>query len=167
MRSEQEIMEIYERNVDTVYRIALSFLKNPDDAQDVVQNTFLKMMKKSTVFESLSHEKGWLVLTASNLCKNHLSYWFNHKRGSSSFLDTMASKSEDEEEIKNTLQLVLDLPNKYKISIYLYYYEGLSTEEIAKHTKKSPSTIRTHLQRGRNLLKIRLEEGELYENQKI
>ncbi|NLB20152.1 MAG: hypothetical protein GX829_04820 [Clostridium sp.] len=73
MLSEKEIMEIYQRNVDVVYGISISYLKNAQDTEDVVQGTFLKMIEKNMIFESPSHERGWLIATASNACKNHLS----------------------------------------------------------------------------------------------
>lgn len=155
MLKKQEIIAIYERNVDAVYRISLSYLKKPEDAEDIVQGTFLKMIEKQMIFENQNHERGWLILTASNLCKNHLNYWFNKKRGSSQYLETAADTSEEE---KESMALVLNLPHRYKMPIYLYYYEGFSTQEIAEILKKSPSTVRTQLERGRKKLKELLEE---------
>ncbi len=153
--SEKEIMEIYQRNVDAVYGITMSYLKNAQDTEDVVQGTFLKMIEKNMTFDSPSHERGWLIATASNACKNHLSYWFNKKRSTSLILETFSDVSEEKKEI---LELVLALPNRYKNSIYLYYYEGFSTEEIARILEKPSSTIRTQLERGRKLLKTLIQE---------
>lgn len=76
------------------------------------------------------------------------------------YLETMADVSEEEKEI---LELVLSLPNRYKNSIYLYYYEGFSTEEIARILGKAPSTIRTQLERGRKLLRTLIQEEKSHE----
>ena len=157
MRDDQEFLALYHKNVDTVYRISLYYLKNPQDAEDVVQETFLKLMEKPVGFENQNHERGWLILTASNACKNHLSYWYFKKRNPPSFLETIPSKPE---ETKEMLELVLSLPKRYMIVIYLYYYEGFDSNEIAKIIKKSPSTVRTHLERGRKHLKTLLEQEE-------
>ncbi|NLB20153.1 MAG: sigma-70 family RNA polymerase sigma factor [Clostridium sp.] len=76
------------------------------------------------------------------------------------YLETMADVSEEEKEI---LELVLSLPNRYKNSIYLYYFEGFSTEEIARILGKAPSTIRTQLERGRKLLRTLIQEEKSHE----
>ncbi len=160
MREENEILEIYQRNVDAVYRISLSYLKSPQDAEDIVQSTFLKMIQHDGVFENVEHERGWLILTASNACKNHLKYWFYRKRDSSDILETIGGKDQENLDL---LSMVLALPQRYKVATYLYYYEGFDTNEIAKILKKSPSTIRTHLERGRKYLRGLLEEENNYE----
>ncbi len=160
MRNEKEILEIYQRNVDAVYRISLSYLKNPQDAEDVVQNTFLKMIEKNVEFHNKDHERGWLILTAANSCKNHLVYWFSRKRDSYELLDLFPDQ---EKEDQSLLELVLSLPQRYKATLYLYYYEGFDTKEIAKLLTKSPSTVRTHLERGRKYLRTLLEEENDHE----
>ena len=72
LRTDEEIMDIYNRQVDTVYRVCFSFMKTRTDTEDMVQETFLRLMSSGTEFQSEKHEKAWLIVTASNLCKDAL-----------------------------------------------------------------------------------------------
>lgn len=157
--NEINFKEIYERNVDTVYRICYSYLKNKTDAEDMVQETFIRLLRKEIKFENYNHEKAWLIVTASNLCKNSLKSWKNKIEN---IEDYSSIKSKEEKDIDETLHIVLELPNKYKTTIYLYYYEGYSSLEIAKITGKKESTIRSQLKRGREILKVKIG-GEIDE----
>ena len=74
LRTDKEITEIYHRQVDTVYRICYSFMKNKPEAEDMVQETFLRLIASGKTFENPRHEKAWLVVTASNLCKDQLKH---------------------------------------------------------------------------------------------
>ena len=74
----QLFLEIYHRQVDSVYRVCYSFMKNPTDAEDITQETFLKLLSKEITFENERHEKAWLIVTASNLCKDALRKWWRH-----------------------------------------------------------------------------------------
>ena len=72
LRTDREITEIYHRQIDTVYRICYSFMKNKPEAEDMVQETFLRLIASGKTFENQRHEKAWLIVTASNLCKDQL-----------------------------------------------------------------------------------------------
>lgn len=72
LRTGKDLEDIYQRHVDMLYRVAYSFMKNGADAEDMVQETFLRLMRSGTVFESAQHEKAWLIVTVSNLCKSAL-----------------------------------------------------------------------------------------------
>lgn len=151
---EKQISEIYERNADRVYRLCFSYLKNPDDAFDAMQNTFYQMLRKDVVFENPEHEKAWLIVTASNVCKNVLSHWWR-KRVSIEERDSLKEEGRKDggrQEDKELLMVVLKLPVKYRISIYLHYYEGYTSVEIGKMLGKSDATIRGWLKKGRELL---------------
>ena len=150
---EMKFKEIYERNVDTVYRICYSYLKNKSDAEDIVQETFIRLLRKEIKFENYNHEKAWLIVTASNLCKNSLKSW---KSKVDNIEDYNLTNQNEENNIDETLHIVLNLPNKYKTTIYLYYYEGYSSIEIAKITGKKESTVRSQLKRGREILKVKI-----------
>lgn len=157
LRTNEELSQLYNRHVDTVYRVCFIYLKNRFDTEDMVQNTFLKLMKDKTVFESEQHEKAWLIRTASNLCKDHFRHWWNKTVA----INDSAMVAEDSPLIiDETLEKVLALPYKFKTVIYMYYYEGYSTVEIAKILKKNQSTVRSHLHIGRKLLRIEME-GDL------
>lgn len=151
-RTDKEITQIYCRHVQTVYRLCFSYMKNPAATEDMVQNVFLKLMTHPGVFESEEHEKAWLIVTASNLCKDQLRHWWQRRES----LENLMEPAAPQVEMDVTLEAVLSLPDRYKTVIYLYYYEGYSTGEIAVMLKKAPSTVRDALTRGRRLLRKKL-----------
>jgi RNA polymerase sigma factor (sigma-70 family) len=157
LRTNEELIQMYNRHVDTVYRVCFMFMKNKPDTEDMVQNTFIRLMKDKTVFQSIEHEKAWLIRTATNLCKDHLKHWWNKTVGIDDAVDAVIEQPVN---IDSTLEMVMALPSKYKTAIYLYYYEGYTTEEIAEILNKSQSTIRGYLLKGRKLLKMEME-GDL------
>lgn len=157
LRTDEELTRIYNRHVKTVYRVCFMYMKNQADTEDMVQNTFLRLMRDTTVFQSEEHEKAWLIRTATNLCKDHFRHWWSKTVS----MDHLADVSVDQTfKTDGNLEKVLALPSKYKTPIYLYYYEGYSTVEIARILKKNQSTVRSWLSKGRNLLKMEME-GDL------
>ena len=133
------------------------FMKNVYDTEDMVQNTFIRLMKDKTCFQSEEHEKAWLIRTATNLCKDHFRHWWTKTVA----INHVAKETVDQSFVMdNTLEEVMKLPTPYKAVVYLYYYEGYSTVEIAKILEKNQSTIRSQLHTGRKLLKIEME-GDL------
>jgi len=157
LRTNEELIQIYNRHVKTVYRVCFMFMKNQSDTEDMVQNTFLRLMQDKTVFQSEEHEKAWLIRTATNLCKDHFKHWWSKTVGMDHVNDTAVNQ---EFVADSNLEMVLALPPKYKTPIYLYYYEGYSTVEIARILKKKESTVRSWLHKGRNLLRMEME-GDL------
>ena len=154
-RTNKEITEIYERNVNAVYRTAFTFLKNKADTEDAVQTTFIKLIRSGPRFQNSDHEKAWLLLTCSNTCKDMLRKKYNSEEP---LIEEIPSpKSENE-----LLDEVLSLPVKLRTSLYLHYYEGYTSEEIGKMLSLSPSTIRNQLHDGREILKKRLG-GDFFE----
>lgn len=147
---------VYNRNIDTVYRICFMYLKNKHGAEDMSQNTFIKYLRYNPSFKNLEHEKAWFIVTATNVCKNYFKTWWYKN---TSFKDDYEISSNDGS--GEVLNLILELPDKYKQVIYMYYYEGYSTVEISKILGINESTIRSHLHTGRNLLKEKL--GSEYE----
>ncbi|MDF2885174.1 MAG: polymerase sigma factor, sigma-70 family, partial [Clostridiaceae bacterium] len=65
VRTNKEVSEIYNRHVDTVYRVCILYMKNQHDTEDMVQNTFIRLMRDNTEFQSEEHEKAWLIRTAT------------------------------------------------------------------------------------------------------
>jgi len=158
--AKEEFEEIYRRNADPVFRVCYMFMKNSSEAEDALQETFLKAMEKAPPFNGESHEKGWFIVTASNICKNKLKYWFRKKRtGDDDRLEQVKHRDHYEFEVFDE---ILALPEKYKTPIYLYYYEGYSSVEIAKLLMTKEPTVRSQLARGREMLKKTLggEENE-------
>lgn len=146
---------IYNRNVETVYRICFVYMKNKTDAEDMTQNTFIKYLRYNPNFESLEHEKAWFIVTSTNICKNHFKSWWNKNITLDDEFEVKTNDKKDE-----TLELVLNLPTKYKQVIYMHYYEGYSTVEIAKLLDMNESTIRTYLLKGRKILKDKIGSGK-------
>src|SRR5690554_2801137 len=77
LRSEEELTQLYYRHLNTVYRVCYLYMKNKQDTEDMVQKTFIRLMKDNTLFQSEEHEKAWLIRTATNLCKDHFKSWWS------------------------------------------------------------------------------------------
>ena len=159
LRTDEEIEEIYNRHVDTVYRICFSFMKNASDTEDMVQETFVKLILSEKRFKTRAHEKAWLIVTASNTCKDALKSW---RRKVENIEDYPSLEDKDTHfgGENDMLQGILSLPDKYKEVVYLYYYEGYDTFEIAKMLHCSGSTVRNRLSRARKLLRKYYIGGE-------
>lgn len=155
LRTDKEIEEIYERHGMTVYRVCFAYMKNPVDTEDAVQETFFRLISNNPQFESEEHEKAWLIRTAANVCKDELKHWW---RKHENIDDHLELQTEDTIKTDEVFRAVMELPDKYKTVIYLYYYEGYDSAEIAGILKKHKSTIRNYLHEARNLLKERLGE---------
>jgi len=149
--------EVYERQAEMVYRVCFSYIKNTADAEDVTSQVFEKLLKHGLVFDSQEHEKAWLLRIAINLCKNHLKSW---RRNLVNIDDYENIEYADAFPNNDLLKIVFELPERYKDVIYLYYYEGYSTAEVAQILEKPQSTIRSHMREARILLKGVLEDEE-------
>ena len=148
--SSKSVEEIYRRHFDMVYRVSFSYLKNQSDTEDATADVFAKLMQKSIAFQSAEHEKAWLIRTTINVCKNYLNHWWRSRADIDEYENL---QSDDSLKIDETLKTVMELPTRYKDVIYLYYYEGYTTEEVAAILKKPHSTIRNHLSEARNKLR--------------
>ena len=149
-----DIEQVFKRHVQTVYRVCYSFLGSAADAEDATQATFMKLVDHPRAFESVQHEKAWLIVCASNLCKDILKS-AGRTRVTAMPQQEVADPSRHDP-IDETLDAVLRLPQKYKDVVYLHYYEGYKTDEIAKMLQEKPSTVRNRLRDARALLKTAL-----------
>lgn len=146
----------YNQNVSTIYKICYMILHNVDDAEDAVQTVFMKLISENPKFNSFEHQKAWLIVTAQNHCKNIVKHSWKRKRVDIESIEEPIAENDSWK--KELLQEVFKLKDKYSIVIYLYYYEGYSTEEIGMMLHINSATIRTRLHVGRKKLKINLEE---------
>ena len=150
VRSAEELVLQYE---NMLYRVALSHTGNREDAEDMVQETFVKWLTKRPDFSSEEHEKAWLLRVLINLCTNLVHKKGN--RGQAELLDIYPAETPQEQSV---LQDVMRLPPIFRDVIYLYYYEGYSTAEIAGMLNEKESTVRSQLHRARKQLKDWLED---------
>ena len=153
LRTDKEIIEIYNRHADTVYYVCYSFMKNKPETEDMVQETFLRLITSGKTFDNERHEKAWLIVTASNLCKNSLK---KHWRRDESIEDNPSLAEKVTASDNEVLEAIMALPQDYKTAVYMYYYEGYSTQEIAQHMGCPHATVRTRMARARKLLKSML-----------
>ena len=147
-----------EQYADMVYRIALTVTGNVEDAKDVFQETFLRLIKYQNTIQNDEHLKAWLIRVVGNCAKTYVSNSWNRKTQG---LNDQEVYYEPEYELE-TNQLFVELhklPQKYSMVLYLYYYEEYSIKEISLLLEKKENSIKTLLSRGRDLLKKRLEEG--------
>ncbi len=154
--SDAEYNRIVNQYADTIYRVALSYSKSRFDAEDVVQNTFVKLLVKEVSFRDEDHLRRWLIRVAVNACKDiHKSFW----RKNVDSIDEIPSEPVFTEKKKSDLYYaVMELPLKYRIVVHLFYYEGYSSKEIAGVLHIGETAVRTRLVRARNLLKQMLKE---------
>ena len=150
LRTDKEIEEIYKRHCKTLYRVCFSYMKSAASTEDAVQETFFRLISKKPFFETPEHEKAWLIRTAVNICKDALKRKGNRDENIEDHPDLYM---EDKLETNEVFQAVLQLPDKYKAVIYLYYYEGYAVKEIAPLLKMRPATVRSRLTRARGKLK--------------
>ena len=154
MCTEQETSRAIELYSDMIRRICLLHLKNHADTEDVFQEVFLKYVLRGAVFESVEHERAWLIRVTVNACKDLLKSLFRRKTVSLEVLSEEAASISSEQHA--TLEAVLALPEKYKDVIYLHYYEGYNAREIGRILKKKENTVYSLLSRERELLRQEL-----------
>lgn len=156
LRADKELAAVYQRHSKTVYRLCYMYLQNVADAEDAVQSVFLKLILSKKTFQDTEHEKAWLITTSKNHCNNVLKNWWRVSRVNLEDIPDMIVWDDDRERSKEVFSKLFALPEKYKTVLYLYYFEGYTTKEMASMLHRNESTIRTHLQRGREQLKIDL-----------
>lgn len=157
MLTHEQFTRLAEKYIDTVFRVAFSYLRSPTEAEDIVQNVFMKLLTADKDFESEEHIKHWLIRVTANECKRHLrSPW----RRLEPLEDYAASLPFAEPGHSELFQAVMALPRKYRVPLYLYYYEDWSTEEISAMLGRPKATVCTQLARGRELLRKILREDD-------
>lgn len=157
-----EFEKIYEQYKDMLYRIAFSYLKNNCEVEDVLQEVFIRRLYKAPSFESENHEKYWMIRLTINLSKNVLkSFWRKHIGAIDESVIANDMGQFDLSKSESALfDTIMSLPDKQKIAIYLHYYEGYSVKEIALILKCKESAIKMRLKKGRELLKLQMNEEE-------
>ena len=156
IQPDKDFETFYLKYYKFVYRICFIYMKNSFDSEDCTEDVFVKILDKKYSFNSEEHERKWLSVTAMNLCKDKLKSKWRKSVVSLEQCEKMSDGTDGGFRIDETLKEVMSLPVKYKDVIYLYYYMGYKTEEIAKILHKPSSTIRNHMREARELLKKRI-----------
>lgn len=148
----QEEMLVYQYS-NMLYKICLVILCNEHDAQDAVQETLYRYLRKKESFQNDEHEKAWLIRVATNICKDMRRFQLRHRTVS---LDQLPNSWTTPERGEVLEELML-LPDKLKVVIYLYYVEGYSQREIGEILHISEAAVKKRMQRGREQLRVRMQ----------
>ena len=149
---------IYDRYSDRLYAAAFNICRQQQDAEDAVQDAFIRLYHSRKDFESEEHIKAWLLRVTINAAKSTKRLFWNRMR--SSYEEYMDSLAFEEESDKGLMDEVLKLPEKYRIVIHLFYFEEYKVKEIAEILNTSENTVKTRLLNGRRILKDKLEGWE-------
>ena len=154
--TEHQLEEYIHSYKNTVFRLAYSYVKNREDAEDITQDAFVRLFVCENSFESGENVKAWLIRVAINLSKDLLrSSWYKRR---ADLDDNIPVETEQESYL---LDCVKKLNPEYSLVIYLYYYEGYSVNEIAELRSMNSATVRTRLARARNQLRKLLLKEDL------
>ena len=158
MDHSDRLEELVDRHEDTLFRAALAILGDVQEAEDAVQDTFLRYLEKRPELRDGDHEKAWLLKVAANRCKSILRT--RRRRPTVELLDIYPVP--EEEGSRELMEAILALPANQRSAVHLHYYEGYTSEEIGAILGQRPGTVRSHLSRARDALRRYLleEEGE-------
>lgn len=155
----EDVTALFHRYKDPVYRLALSFTGSPADAEDVTQTVFLKYLETQPELEA-GKEKAWLLQVTANQCRD---LWRRLKRRAAVPLEEAQAVAVLPPRVEAVAQAVRKLKPTDRAAVYLFYYEGYSTGEIAGMLRMNQSAITSRLHRARKKLRILLEQEGYYE----
>jgi len=136
--------DLYSRHAAAVYGVCYARLGNPAEAEDAAQDTFVRLLRAQPGFANERHERAWLLRVAHNLCLDRLKHWWQRRVP----LPDQAAAA-DEADLDDITAAVRALPPRLKTVVYLYYYEGYKTDDIAGVLGERPSTVRNRLRDAR------------------
>lgn len=160
MDTERDTKELFECYADMIYRIGISYGSSVHFAEDVVQEVFLRYLKKRPRFENAGHEKAWFIRVAVNCCKSMLSSAWIKRVCPLEEAQEIAVPFREQEECELYEELS-GLPAKYRIVLYLRYYEEYQVKEIAAFLGITPNLVSARLLRAKKLLKQKFLQQEL------
>ena len=146
----EELVTKYER---ALFRAALAILGDVPEAEDAVQDTFLRYLEKRPEFRDEGHEKAWLLKVTANGCKSRLRARKRHPA-----VELLDIYPAPDMECRELMEAVLALPANQRAAVHLHYYEGYTTDEIAVILGQRPGTVRSSLSRARDSLRRLLKE---------
>lgn len=159
--TEQEFKNSVDRNSHRIFLIAFSYTKSQADAEDIMQNTFLKLWRFNASFENDEHIDKWLTRVCVNECKDY--FRLISRKRTASLDDVISVASNDEYFNIDLFNAVLSLSKKERMVVHLFYYEELSIIEISRLTKIKESTVKSMLRRSREKLRNLLGDEWIYE----
>ncbi len=148
MPTMEQVEQTVRRYSALLYRHSLVLLAHRQDAEDVVQEAFLRYMRKAPDFGSEEQEKAWLLTVTTNLCKNVRRRRAAHPEQDIDCLSHLSAQTPD----TPLLDALIRLPDKYKTVLLLHYVEGYKVREIAPMLQLTQSAVKMRLQKGRQLL---------------
>ena len=151
----EEFTRFAEKYMDTIYRVAYSWTKNSDYANDVTQDVLIQLYKTTKEFESDAHLKNWLIRVTVNQCKMIFRSPWHKVEDIGKYADSLGFEDESHLDL---FQAVMNLDKKYRVPILLFYYVGYSTAEIASVLNIPEKTVSTRLFRAKAKLKDYLKE---------
>ena len=155
MLTEKEFCFYAEKYIDTVYRVAFSILKDPHDADDITQETFMKLYVSNVSYMSEEHVRNWLIKVAVNNCKNYFRARWRQHEDIEEYAQSLGFESKEQSDLFYAINA---LDKKYAVIIHLHYFEGYSCKEIGQLLSISENTVSTRLRRARGKLKEILTE---------
>lgn len=153
-----DIREICAKYGDRLYAAAFNICRQQQDAEDAVQESLIRLYKHDGEFESDEHLKAWLFRVTVNAAKSmRRSFWNRNRTSYEEYMDTLVFEEPSD---RTLMDAVLALPEKYRIVVHLFYFEGYKTREIAEILELSENTVKTRLLASRKRLKADLEGWE-------
>lgn len=161
--NDAEYNSCVDKYLKMVYRISFHYFGNREDAEDVSQDVFLKLYSHNTKFESEEELKAWLIRVTTNTCHSYFRNPFRKRKTEidEKEIENIVGSSSSEQEIINrkvVMDAVMSLPERYRIVVYLYYYEEYSICQISNTLNIKETTIQTRLSRAREKLKSALKD---------
>ncbi len=151
--------QIVRKYSDMVYGIAIRYVRNRIDADDVYNDVFYRYFRRERTFASEEHRKNWLIRVSVNAAKDFLI----KKRSDVELRDDMFedvrsdSSNVSREELMDLREGLKKLKEEYREIIELYYINGFNTKEISVMLQKSENTVKSQLLRGRQKLRELIE----------
>lgn len=158
--TEEKFIHAVKRNSQRLFVIAFSYLKNKHDAEDALQNTFLKLWKSKIEFDDDLGIDKWLTKVLVNDCKNFFNLSFRQNKSIEEVYDVSTFDKYFNVDLYNA---VISLNKKERLCVILFYYDDLTISDISKVTGIKESTVKSLLKRSRNKLKLKLGDEWIYE----
>lgn len=154
-RPDNTMTEVYDRHVDTVYRVCYSLMGNKQDAEDATQSVFVKLLESGKCFADAEHEKAWLIVTARNKCRDlHRKWW--RRKVIDLDMDSLGRSGSDPVSHSDLEDKLRKLCWTNRLVLYLYYYEGYKLAEIAALLKLNLNTVKTRMRTAKKRLKLEM-----------